>query len=65
MLREPIARPSNWPTNVVAVHAPNPWIFNSASPPIPCPTKGGLVISVMLSSRHFSKTYYRRVPDPL
>src|SRR5215471_17874783 len=29
-------------------------------PPIPCPTEGCLVISVLMSSRHFSKTYPRK-----
>jgi hypothetical protein len=29
-------------------------------PPIPCPTEGCLVISVMMSYRHFSKTYPRK-----
>src|SRR5262249_38709616 len=36
--------------------------MGAIQPPIPCPTEGCLVISVMRSSRHFSKTYPRKPP---
>src|SRR5712691_12318693 len=35
-------------------------VMGARQPPIPCPTEGCLVISVMLSYRHFSKTYPRK-----
>src|SRR5215813_2330728 len=35
-------------------------VMGAMQPPIPCPTEGCLVISVMRSSRHFSKTYPRK-----
>src|SRR5262249_7367903 len=35
-------------------------VMGAIQPPIPCPTEGCLVISVMRSSRHFSKTYPRK-----
>src|SRR5262252_5349396 len=35
-------------------------LMGATQPPIPCPTEGCLVISVMLSYRHFSKTYPRK-----
>src|SRR5215831_17994248 len=34
--------------------------MGAMQPPIPCPTEGCLVISMMMSSRHFSKTYPRK-----
>src|SRR5215813_2603512 len=39
-------------------------VMGAMQPPIPCPTEGCLVISVMRSSRHFSKTYPRKLPPP-
>src|SRR5215471_14849483 len=38
-------------------------LMGATQPPIPCPTEGCLVISVMLSYRHFSKTYPRKPQD--
>src|SRR5262249_49722774 len=35
-------------------------VMGAIQPPIPYPTEGCLVISVMRSSRHFSKTYPRK-----
>jgi hypothetical protein len=35
-------------------------VMGATQPPIPCPIEGCLVISAMLSSRHFSKTYPRK-----
>ena len=32
-------------------------VMGATQPPIPCPTEGCLVTSLMLSYRHFSKTY--------
>src|SRR5215471_5329447 len=39
-------------------------VMGATQPPIRCPTEGCLVISVMLSYRHFSKTYPRKGGSP-
>src|SRR5215831_12071791 len=39
-------------------------VMGATQPPIPCPTEGCLVISVMRSYRHFSKTYPRKDGGP-
>src|SRR5262249_59909076 len=39
-------------------------VMGATQPPIPCPTEGSLVTSCMLSSRHFSKTYCRKLTPP-
>src|SRR5262245_22245675 len=36
-------------------------VMGARQPPIPCPTEGCLVTSCMLSYRHVSKTYYRKI----
>jgi hypothetical protein len=37
-------------------------VMGATQPPIPCPRERCLVISAILSSRHFSKTYPRKLP---